>query len=135
MMSSYVQSIVNEFSLRAKSKIGTGIAQFTLHFSTQHSFKYSVSVIFEPGTRKFVYGTTRIPLPADTTAGGERKAGFFRKDAAGPVVSILLHKQNNNKQKKPKKPKNKKTKKQKNKKTKKQKNKKAKNQTTLTYHL
>eukprot|EP00026_Physarum_polycephalum_P001563 Phypoly_transcript_01565.p1 GENE.Phypoly_transcript_01565~~Phypoly_transcript_01565.p1 ORF type:complete len:546 (-),score=84.07 Phypoly_transcript_01565:1662-3230(-) len=69
LMSSYVQSIVNEFCLRAKPKIG------------------EVSVIFEPGTRKFVYGTTRIPLPSDNTAtGGERKAAFFRKDAGAPAL-------------------------------------------------
>jgi hypothetical protein len=51
----------------------------------------TVSVIFEPGTRKFVYGTTRIPLPADNTAtGGERKAAFFRKDAGAPAISFVF---------------------------------------------
>lgn len=68
LMSSYVQSIVNEIVLRAKPKVGT------------------VSVIFEPGTRKFVYGSTSVPLPADNTIGGERKAAFFRKDGAAPAL-------------------------------------------------
>lgn len=66
-MSSYVQSVVNEFCLRAKPKIG------------------EVSVIFEPGTRKFSYGNASIPLPSESTGQGERKGNMFRRDN-GPAA-------------------------------------------------
>jgi len=71
LMSSYVQAIVNEICIRAKPKIGT------------------VQVNFEPGTRKFSYGTTAIPLPTVDTGGGERKAGFFRKDGAATLPGVF----------------------------------------------
>jgi len=71
LMSSYIQSIVNEFTLRAKSKVG------------------EVPVIFEPGTRKFVYGKSIIPPPS--AASGERKAGggLFRKDNNVALPSVF----------------------------------------------
>lgn len=97
-MSSYVQSVVNEFALRAKPKLGEGIHLILFNIINIFIFplrrfltrSHLVTVIFEPGTRKFAYGTTSIPLPSESS-GQERKTAFFRKDGGAPTVSSFSY--------------------------------------------
>jgi len=70
MFTSYIQAVVNEVVLRARNKVG------------------DVSVVFEPGTKKFAYGSHSI-LPPAASNSGERKVAFFRRDAV-PQASPLI---------------------------------------------
>lgn len=47
-----------------------------------------MKVIFEPGTKKFSYGSSSITPPSGPT-NGDRKVALFRKDVA-PQVSPLI---------------------------------------------
>jgi len=77
LMSSYIQAIVNEFVLKSKS-IPPGPLGY-------------LRIIFEPGIKKFSFGSPAINLPTSSSSNTTRKAAFFRQGAQ-PQNTVFIQK-------------------------------------------